>query len=178
MRWLAGFSPTKAIYTCRWSERCSAHCGRATLRRPDRWKTEEKYMALTGVLRPGHVALRVLAGDLEKSGLATDMSWVAAGEHPATGERFRFTVPTGHTMELYAHKDILGCLNGYKNPDPWPDGLHGMAPSRFDHCLLYGDDLDGTVKLFREVLGFGLAEQVIAGPEKLIIAAFLSCSNK
>ena len=200
-------------------------------------------MALTGVLRPGHVALRVLdlehalihytevlglietardaqgriflkawdeadhhsvvlrqaeaagmdymawrvdspatleklAADLNASGLATDTSWIPEGEHPCTGKRFRFTIPTGHAMELYAHKDVLGCATGYTNPDPWPDGLKGMAPSRFDHCLLYGDDLDGTVKLFTEVLGFGLAEQVVAGPEKMQIAAFLSCSNK
>lgn len=200
-------------------------------------------MALTGVLRPGHVALRVmdldkavnhyvealglievtrddqgraflkawdeadhhsvvlrqadeagmdymgwkvdsaatlerLAGEVKNSGLVTDTSWVAAGEHPHTGKRFRFTIPTGHVMELYAQKDATGCSNGYLNPEPWPDGLKGMAPSRFDHCLLYGDDLDGTVKLFTEVLGFGLAEQVVAGPDKLQIAAFLSCSNK
>src|SRR5208282_1424595 len=52
-------------------------------------------------------------------------------------------------------------------------------PSSFDHCLLYGDDLDGVVKLFREVLGFGLAEQVMGGPNgDLMIGAFLSCSNK
>lgn len=122
--------------------------------------------------------LKKLAGDLEKSGLATGTRWIEAGEHLATGERFRFTIPTGHEMELYAHKDVTGCSTGYSNPEPWPDGLRGMAPSRFDHCLLYGDDLDGTVKLFTEVLGFGLAEQVVAGPEKLQIAAFLSCSNK
>lgn len=200
-------------------------------------------MALTGVLRPGHVALRVLeldaaihhytevlgltetardaqgrvflkawdeadhhsvvlreaseagmdymgwrvdsdaslerfASELTRSGLVTDTGWIAAGEHPGTGRRFRFTIPTGHVMELYAHKDVLGCATGYVNPEPWPDGLRGMAPSRFDHCLLYGDDLDGTVKLFTEVLGFGLTEQIVAGPEKLQIAAFLSCSNK
>ncbi|MBM4226713.1 MAG: catechol 2,3-dioxygenase [Gammaproteobacteria bacterium] len=200
-------------------------------------------MALTGVLRPGHVALRVMdlpaavthytevlglrevgrdasgrvylkawdeadhhsvvlretteagmdymgwrvdsdatldrfAGELERSGLASETSWIAAGEHLATGRRFRFTIPTGHAMELYAHKEITGCATGYLNPEPWPDGLQGMAPSRFDHCLLYGDDLDGTVRLFTEILGFGLTEQVVAGPDKLQIAAFLSCSNK
>lgn len=122
--------------------------------------------------------LKRLAADVEKSGLATDFAWIPAGEHPATGERFRFTIPTGHVMELYAHKDVVGCATGYSNPDPWPDGLRGLAPSRFDHCLLYGDDLDGTVKLFIDVLGFGLAEQVVAGPDKLMIGAFLSCSNK
>jgi catechol 2,3-dioxygenase len=122
--------------------------------------------------------LKKLAADVEKSGLASGLEWIPAGEHPKTGERFRFTIPTGHVMELFAEKEKVG--NGLTdlNPEAWPDGLRGMAPSRYDHCLLYGDDLDGTVKLFCEVLGFGLAEQIIAGPEKLMIGAFLTCSNK
>ena len=127
--------------------------------------------------------LKKLAGDIEKSKLCSDLEWIPAGEHPKTGERFRFTIPTGHVMELFAEKEKLGNNCGTDganiNPDPWPDGLKGIAPSRFDHCLLYGDDLDGTVKLFTEVLGFGLAEQILAGPDKsLMIGAFLSCSNK
>ncbi len=127
--------------------------------------------------------LKKLAADLEASGLATDLSWVPAGELLATGERFRFTVPTGHVMELYAQKDHVGNNCGTDgdnvNPDPWPDDLKGIAPSRFDHCLLYGDDLDGTVKLFMEVLGFGLAEKVVLAENKdFMIGAFLSCSNK
>ena len=127
--------------------------------------------------------LKKLAADVEKSGLATEMSWSPAGELLATGERFRFTIPTGHVMELYAEKDIVGNNCGTDgpdiNPDPWPDGLKGIAPSRFDHCLLYGDDLDGTVKLFTEVLGFGIAEKVmLAGDKNFMIGAFLSCSNK
>lgn len=122
--------------------------------------------------------LKKLAADVERSGLATDLGWIPAGEHPKTGERFRFTIPTGHVMELFSEKEKVG--NGLTdlNPEAWPDGLRGMAPSRYDHCLLYGDDLDRTVKLFREVLGFGLAEQIVAGPEKLMIGAFLTCSNK
>jgi catechol 2,3-dioxygenase len=127
--------------------------------------------------------LKKLAVDIEASKLCTDMQWIPEGEHPKTGERFRFTIPTGHVMELYAHKEKLGNDCGTSgqdiNPAPWPDLMHGIAPSRYDHCLLYGDDLDGTVKLFRDVLGFGLAEQVMAGPDgKLMIGAFLTCSNK
>jgi catechol 2,3-dioxygenase len=127
--------------------------------------------------------LKKLAADVEKSGLATELEWIPAEEHPRTGERFRFTIPTGHLMELYAQKDVIGNDCGTDGPDlnpmPWPDGMKGIAPSRWDHCLLYGDDLDGTVKLFREVLGFGLAEQVMAGPKHdFMICAFLSCSNK
>jgi len=127
--------------------------------------------------------LKKLATDIEQSGLCTDLSWIPAGEQLCTGERFRFTIPTGHVMELYAQKDIVGNNCGTDgentNPDPWPDGLKGIAPSRFDHCLLYGDDLDGTLKLFIEVLGFSIAEQVMAGEDKsFMIGAFLSCSNK
>jgi catechol 2,3-dioxygenase len=122
--------------------------------------------------------LRRLAADLEKSRLVGETSWVPAGEHPMTGERFRFTIPTGHVMELFAEKEKVGNGLPATNPDPWPDGLRGMAPSRFDHCLLYGDDLDGTVKLFTEVLGFSITEQIVAGPEKQMIGAFLTCSTK
>jgi catechol 2,3-dioxygenase len=127
--------------------------------------------------------LKKLAADVEKSKLCQDLEWVPAGEHPETGERFRFTIPTGHVMELYAEKKYVGNACGTDgdniNPDPWPDGLHGASPSRFDHCLLYGDDLDGTVKLFREVLGFSMAEQVVTKADpSFIIGAFLTCSNK
>jgi catechol 2,3-dioxygenase len=127
--------------------------------------------------------LKKLAAEVEKSKLCQDLEWVPAGEHPETGERFRFTIPTGHVMELYAEKKYVGNACGTDgdniNPDPWPDGLHGAAPSRFDHCLLYGDDLDGTVKLFREVLGFSMAEQVVTKADpSFIIGAFLTCSNK
>ena len=122
--------------------------------------------------------LKKLADDVKASGLATDLQWVEAGEMLKTGERFRFTVPTGHSIELFAEKERVGNGMPLVNPEVYPDGLKGMSPSRFDHCLLYGDDLDGTAKLFTEVLGFQLTEQVVAGPDKLLIAAFLSCSNK
>lgn len=122
--------------------------------------------------------LDALAGKLEVSGLATELQWIPAGEHPRTGRRLRFTIPTGHAIELFAEKDKVGNGMPYENPDISPDDLRGMAPSRFDHALLYGDDLDGSVKLFTEVLGFGLAEQVVAGPQRMMIGAFLSCSNK
>ncbi len=141
-------------------------------------KADEAGMDYMGWRVDSDATLDRLAGELEASPLATETSWIAAGEHPHTGRRFRFTIPTGHVMELYAHRDVTGCATGYLNPEPWPDGLRGMAPSRFDHCLLYGDDLDGTVELFTKILGFNLAEQVVAGPDKLQIAAFLTCSNK
>lgn len=122
--------------------------------------------------------LEHLAAEVEASGLASELRWIEPGEMRATGRRFRFTVPTGHAIELFAEKDKVGNGMPTLNPEVAPENLKGMSPSRFDHCLLYGDDLDGTVKLFTEVLGFTLTEQVVAGPEKLQLAAFLTCSNK
>ncbi|WP_442975275.1 VOC family protein, partial [Salmonella enterica] len=81
-------------------------------------------------------------------------------------------------IALFAEKEKVGNMMPLENPEVAPENLRGMSPTRFDHCLLYGDDLDGTVKLFTEVLGFNLAEQVVAGPDRLQIAAFLTCSNK
>ena len=141
-------------------------------------EADEAGMDFMGWRVDSPATLRKLAADIEASGLATDIAWIAAGEHLKTGEKFRFTIPTGHVMELYAEREKVGNSLGDVNPEAWPDGLKGMAPSRFDHCLLYGDDLDGTVKLFTEVLGFQMAEQIVAGPDKFLIGAFLTCSTK
>jgi len=101
---------------------------------------------------------------------------IPAGELDHCGERVRFDTPTGHFFELYCQKDLFGNGMGRLNPNPWVEGLKGMQAQRFDHCLVYGDDLDGTVKLFREVLEFDLTERVMDGD--FMVGAFLCCSNK
>ena len=141
-------------------------------------EADESGMDYMGWKVDSEATLEKLSADVKASGLATDMHWIAAGEHPETGKRFRFTVSTGHIMELYAYRKATGCATGSLNPDPWPDDMHGMGARRFDHCLLYGDDLANTYKLFTEVLGFGLSEAVVAGPGEQMIGAFLSCANK
>jgi catechol 2,3-dioxygenase len=109
-------------------------------------------------------------------GVATEK--IGDGEDVGTGERVRFDVPTGHAIELYAEMEQVGNGLSLVNPEVWPDGLKGMRPTRFDHCLLYGDDLDGTVKLFTEVLGFRLVEQVLTRDRSVMIGAFLSAATK
>ena len=121
--------------------------------------------------------LSKLKQELEAFG-GLDVVEIEAGELAGCGRRVRFTAPTGHVFELYADKeqnDRYGI--GSHNPEAWPRDLKGMKATRFDHCLLYGDDLDGTFKLFNEVLGFDLAEQVLT-PDGERIAQFLSVSMK
>lgn len=101
---------------------------------------------------------------------------IPAGELAGCGPRVRFDTPTGHFFELYAEKEIVGRATGHKNPEAWPEDLKGMKATRFDHALLYGDDLDGTVDIFLNVLGFWLAEDAMDGDVR--IAAFMTTSMK
>lgn len=122
----------------------------------------------------GKEALEDLAAKVEAFGCKVER--IPAGELNHCGERVRFDSPTGHMFEMYADKDWKGNGLGLENPDSWKEGLKGMQVARYDHCLLYGDDLDGTVKLFREALDFDLTEKIMDGD--LMIGAFLTCSNK
>lgn len=107
-----------------------------------------------------------------------DVEVIPENELNGCGRRLRFTAPTGHHFELYATKEQTGKYGvGEKNPEAWPRDISGMKAQRFDHCLLYGDDLDATLDLFQNVLGFELAEQVMT-PDGVRAAQFLTVSMK
>ncbi len=114
--------------------------------------------------------------ELVAFGCAVDV--IPEGELKDCGRRLRFTAPSGHDFELYATKQRTGKWGvGNRNPEAWPRGLQGMKATRFDHCLLYGTNLDKTLDLFRDVLGFDLAEQVVT-PDGKRVAQFLTASMK
>ncbi len=132
-------------------------------------------MDFMGFKVDGTAALDTFEQRLKDAGATTER--IPAGELNHCGERVRFDSPTGHLFELYADKDYMGTMMGLVNPDPWHEECcTGMAVQRFDHCLLYGSDIDGTVKLFEDALDFRLTEQVMDG--ELRVAAFITCSNK
>ncbi|MDI4665625.1 catechol 2,3-dioxygenase [Xanthobacter autotrophicus] len=117
--------------------------------------------------------------DIQAFGLKTER--VPAGDLLETGERVRFVLPTGHVMELYAEKTQIGNGLPAVNPAPWaPDADRGMAPVRFDHCLLYGPNVMANKVLFMEVLGFHLVERILGPAEagEPEIGLFFSCSHK
>lgn len=103
---------------------------------------------------------------------------IPAGELKDCGRRVRFDSPSGHQFELFATKKQTGKWGLAKvNPEAWPQNLTGMKATRFDHCLLYGPNINGTIDLFRNVLGFDLAEQVL-DDEGTRIAGFLTVGMK
>jgi catechol 2,3-dioxygenase len=115
--------------------------------------------------------------DLKAYGVKTER--IRSGELLETGERVRFEIPTGHLVELYAEKSHVGNGISDLNPDPWvPAAERGIAPIRYDHCLLYGPDIDGARKIFCEVLGFYLVEHLLLEDGKSDLAIWLACSNK
>ncbi len=117
-----------------------------------------------------------LAEEIRAFGLT--VTELPAGELKDCGRRMQFVAPTGHTFELYATKEQTGKWGvSNVNPEAWPRDLKGMKATRFDHCLLYGDDLEGNLTLFRDILGFDLAEQVV-DPDNNRVALFLTASMK
>lgn len=120
--------------------------------------------------------LNELEGRLKDYGLVTER--VPAGEMLETGERVRFKVPTGHTIELYAQKTDVGNGLGYTNPEAILPNPVGINPVRMDHALIYGGDIDGNRKIFEEVLGFSLVERVKLEDGTTDLATWLTCSAK
>jgi catechol 2,3-dioxygenase len=114
--------------------------------------------------------------DLQAYGLKTER--IPAGELLETGDRVRFTVPTGHVIELYAEKTNIGNARGYVNPEVLIEGRRGISPIRLDHWQVHGSDIDGTMDIFTKVLGFSVVEKIHAEDGKTIAAVWLSCSCK
>lgn len=141
-------------------------------------EADEPGMDFMGFKVENAEALATLKQDLQEYGRRVET--IPAGELEGCGERVRFDSPTGHYFELYAEKEQTGKWGlNERNPDAWPEGLKGMKATRFDHCLLYGDDIDGTAELFEKVLGFQLSEQILDREnDDFRVAAFLSCSMK
>lgn len=110
-------------------------------------------------------------------GVGMEVEHVPAGEQPGVGRRISFVAPTGHRFDLYAQIEPCGKGPQTQNPDVCQMDPKGMEAQRFDHCLLYGDDLDGTERVFVEALDFDVTETVTA-PDGMRIASFMSCSNK
>ncbi|WP_034998956.1 catechol 2,3-dioxygenase [Beijerinckia mobilis] len=105
---------------------------------------------------------------------------------PFCGRSLFLRLPSGHECFLYAEKQFVGKSVGTLNPDPWPDGLKGAGAHWLDHVMLMCevDPARGTNKVaenvdfFGKVLDFGLAEQVVAGPQgEIQAAAWMFCTT-
>lgn len=114
---------------------------------------------------------------LAEAGIATTN--LPAGDLLETGRRVRFTLPSGHDIELYATKTQVGNGMPLVNPGPWNEQSEtGIAPVRFDHALLYGPNIADVKRIFVDILGFYLVERVLGPDGATEIALWLSCGQK
>lgn len=122
--------------------------------------------------------LTALEADIRNFGMAVER--IPAGHYPRSGRRIQFELPGGHLMQLYADKDQVGNSLPLRNPGVLPDEgvIRGMGPSRLDHVLLAGPQIDLTTRFFIEVLDFDLGEELINDASGVRLATFLCCSNK
>lgn len=158
--------------------------GRAYLRAYDEFdrhsivlrEADEPGLDVMGFKVASDDALIALTGRLHAAGI--DTQDVPAGEQPGLGRRVRFGTPTGHMFDLYVSMERSDNGPMTDNPDLWRTEPRAMRVIRFDHCLLYGDDIDGTAAIFRDVLGFNLTEQVVTPDGLETVAIFLTCSTK
>lgn len=113
---------------------------------------------------------------LQAAGIETRR--IPAGDLLETGERVRFTTPSGHEIELYAEKTKVGNGLGGTAPAPWaPERDKGMGPVHLDHCLLYGPNIVETAKIFCDILGFRVTEKIL-NPEGGDQGLFMTTSHK
>lgn len=121
--------------------------------------------------------LDAFAARIKARGIAVDL--LDEGALPFVGRSLRFALPSGHEMRLYAYKEQVGTDVGSLNPDPWPDDAKGAKAHWLDHCLLICelDPQKGVnrvaenTEFMQNVLDFGLAEQIMVGPDSSIQAA-------
>ncbi|NKF20753.1 catechol 2,3-dioxygenase [Solimonas marina] len=149
-------------------------------------ETDQHSLVLRKADRPGmdnyafkvidEVTLERLESDLRAYGVATE--WIPEGEMLNTGRRVRFESPTGHIFDLFASKAPAPDLRSYTNPTLFDHEGVGINPVRLDHWQIHGTDLDGSVKLFSEVLGFSTVEKIVTNDGKTDLACWMTCSHK
>ncbi|MCT2401405.1 catechol 2,3-dioxygenase [Novosphingobium mangrovi (ex Huang et al. 2023)] len=109
-----------------------------------------------------------------------EVTYVDAGVYPKSGRRLIFTLPTGHEMHIYAHKEQNGNGMPTRNPGTIPDEgyIRGMRTVRLDHVLLGGPNIETNREIFDKVFGFALSEQIVDHETETPLAIFLSASTK
>lgn len=101
---------------------------------------------------------------------------IPAGRRLASGRRIRMQTPMGHWIELYAEMEKVGNGRPERNPDPFPDGLSGVAPNRLEHLFVFGPNIRETARYFIDVLDFGVSESLDL-PDGNPKSVFLACNT-
>ncbi|MDR3214663.1 MAG: catechol 2,3-dioxygenase [Bacilli bacterium] len=107
-----------------------------------------------------------------------ECQWVDANsDQPGFGRRLAVKLPSGHRIDLYASVELAEKYPGLVSPEIWVEQPRGMSVKGFDHALLYGPELDKTVKYMTGVLGFHIVERCDK-PDGSQLVYWITSSNK
>ncbi|HEX2912100.1 MAG TPA: catechol 2,3-dioxygenase [Chloroflexia bacterium] len=118
--------------------------------------------------------LQAFENKLEAKGVAVNR--ISAGEKLGQGEAISFEDRGGHRVEVYYKMQKVGNLLPRTNPDPWPQGLKGIAAPRLDHLLITSPSAAEDLEFYKDVFGFRLTEQVVA-PDGTPVAVWMERSH-
>ena len=165
-------------------EVCTTDDGRVCLKTYDEFDHHSVTLRLADEAGLDYVSFKVDSPEtLESMAKATEafgypVTAIPAGtDQPGFGKRYRFTICTGHTFELYAEVALAAKGPGVRNPDIWTEQPRGMGVQRLDHFLLYGPNIAEAERFCREVLHMFVPE-VCNLPDGKRLATWITGSNK
>lgn len=93
----------------------------------------------------------------------TEITRVPAGDEPAQGEAIRFSVPSGHTFELYGTMEKTSPgekKSRLKNRNHSLTSANRIAPRRIDHATVGDSDPTEYASWIKDNLGFRAIERI------------------
>ncbi|WP_099203221.1 catechol 2,3-dioxygenase [Miniphocaeibacter massiliensis] len=115
---------------------------------------------------------------IEKTKSEYGFDYEIMSDQPGYGEIHTFTVPTGHKIGIYNEVELAEDYPMIRNPYIWKKEPKGMAPTCFDHALLYGPDQATTVKWLTEVLGLAITEILLKEDGENHLCTWLSANTR
>ena len=105
---------------------------------------------------------------------------MSKGDNPEVGDGIRITLPSEHTVELFADMTVVGNDTGFINPEVFPRDLAGVGVPGIDHALITAEDPALTERFFVECLDWFPTERVQTSldDDHQMIGTWLSASMK
>lgn len=107
-----------------------------------------------------------------------DFEYGTIEDQPGFGIIHTFKVSMGHTIGIYNEVELAEDYPMVNNPHIWKVEPRGMAPTCFDHALLYGPNQAVTVKWMTEVLGLSITEVLLQEDGEKHLCTWLSANTR